>query len=1224
MSKSMIRPRRRWRKALIGLGALLVVLIVLVAAAPTLVSLGLGQGAICGALERRVNGTVSCDRFGLGWLGPQSASGLTVTGTDGRTTARLDLGVNAGLLGLLTGRVGALEVDVSGALSGEVRRDGSTSFEDLLVRSRPGVDASGRPATKAEAPAPLAGVPPTTVRIDGVSLELKEAGADIAMSFDDLAGALEYEPGGPVRLQLAGTTAGGSAPGSLTIAATGENVFDRRGALTLDGAAVKIDVALERVPVLLSQRSTELTALRATVTSDDLADHLAIVVEADAAIDGAEAGRLAADLILEQPVQPDGTLSLDLGRITGNVTGRGVPTALLQGAFAGTPIDVARDVGPSLDIDARFSIDGGRDVSVTVVGDAVRVDFAGIVDAQSRSIGGRLLKVSAVVSPDLVAEVADLTIDRPARVEIDVESFSIPPWTGEFKSQLAGVAATGVLTFTAPVAVAREASSLVVESLGARFETAALREGLRLDGSAVVDGAEASFDVTASGFVGQDGSIDVSRAEPVGTAALRGVRPATLSRLFPGLKTYVTAGVTAPVDLTVATSGAVSALRADLEVAGSGHELALTAVRAGDLLRVTDARASLALTPALVAALQEGAEAPIALAEPARLEVGLEPFELPQGGSLAEAPVRGRLDAARVVVQGLADLQEPVALQDMTAEFSSRGGEILAITAEGSAGLRRVQPDAPVALVSFGATVRRTADAFEVPQGELRLSEVTVANVEPLLGCAAGALSAWIGESGNAEMAFRADAGAYEATIKADFSPRLRGEFEAAADGDVISVTSGEATVSLSKRALQQRLAPPPTDGPAKPAGVKVMADLPLALHVRSLRLPRAPLSGRSFDPATADLELLLTGGPLVLMDPQLGGSSIEDLRIALSCDDLSEGLTLEIGGDVKAQGGETGALKVRGRLTGLVTDGVMTPDTAELAMTATAHRIHSAVVDAVAGWQGLLVAAVGPSMNLDAEARRFSRTTGNLQVRVDTPNGWLEGRAVGRENTLRIHGTKPLEAELQITPPFRERLLSRIHPLLADIRTTEGPLQATLGGAVIPLDGDVSRLRGDVELTIGLVEFDSGSVTLALLTLFNASNAETIPGEIEPIKARLRKGIVTYERFAVKIGEYTLVYSGQVDLNKRTVDLRTEIPLAGLAHTFRELEGYADKIVVPLVTRGRLGALKKEDTQIDPDFDVAKAAAEAGIGGLLEDVSKETGIPIGDILDDIFKQKKD
>jgi hypothetical protein len=194
---------------------------------------------------------------------------------------------------------------------------------------------------------------------------------------------------------------------------------------------------------------------------------------------------------------------------------------------------------------------------------------------------------------------------------------------------------------------------------------------------------------------------------------------------------------------------------------------------------------------------------------------------------------------------------------------------------------------------------------------------------------------------------------------------------------------------------------------------------------------------------------------------------------------------------------------------------------------------------------------------------------------------------------------------------------------LLADIRTTEGPLGATLGSATVPLDGDVSRLRADLDMTIGAVEFDSGSVTLALLTLFNASNAAPIPGQIEPIKVRIRKGVVTYERFAVKIDVYSLVYSGKINLNKRTVDLRTEIPLAGLAQRFKDLEGYADKIVVPLVTRGRLGELKKEDTQIDPEFDIGKAALEAGVGGLLEDVSKETGIPVGDILDDIFKQKK-
>ena len=36
------KPRRRWRIALFGLGALVIVLIVLVAAAPTLVNLGVG------------------------------------------------------------------------------------------------------------------------------------------------------------------------------------------------------------------------------------------------------------------------------------------------------------------------------------------------------------------------------------------------------------------------------------------------------------------------------------------------------------------------------------------------------------------------------------------------------------------------------------------------------------------------------------------------------------------------------------------------------------------------------------------------------------------------------------------------------------------------------------------------------------------------------------------------------------------------------------------------------------------------------------------------------------------------------------------------------------------------------------------------------------------------------------------------------------------------------
>ena len=174
-----------------------------------------------------------------------------------------------------------------------------------------------------------------------------------------------------------------------------------------------------------------------------------------------------------------------------------------------------------------------------------------------------------------------------------------------------------------------------------------------------------------------------------------------------------------------------------------------------------------------------------------------------------------------------------------------------------------------------------------------------------------------------------------------------------------------------------------------------------------------------------------------------------------------------------------------------------------------------------------------------------------------------------------------------------------------------------SIAGARLPLDGDVSRLKADIEITIGNVEFDSGSVTLGLLTILNASNAKTIPGRIEPIIAKIRKGVVTYDRFEVIIDKYTMAYSGTIDLNTQTVDIRTEIPLDALAVTIKELQGYADQIVVPLVTRGKFGNLK---TRIDPDFDIVGAIAKAGLSGLLKEKLGGKDLPLGKLLDGIFK----
>ena len=58
----------------------------------------------------------------------------------------------------------------------------------------------------------------------------------------------------------------------------------------------------------------------------------------------------------------------------------------------------------------------------------------------------------------------------------------------------------------------------------------------------------------------------------------------------------------------------------------------------------------------------------------------------------------------------------------------------------------------------------------------------------------------------------------------------------------------------------------------------------------------------------------------------------------------------------------------------------------------------------------------------------------------------------------------------------------------------------------------------------------------------------------IEPIKIKIRKGVVTYDSFTVRVHKIAMVWSGKVDLAKGTVDLRTEIPFADLSLAIKDL----------------------------------------------------------------------
>ncbi|MCH7799333.1 MAG: hypothetical protein IID28_12940 [Planctomycetes bacterium] len=1214
-------PRRLLKKALIAVGGVVSVLVLLAMLAPTILSSGPGRAAIRGAIQQRLDGTVALTGLDLGWFGPQSVTGFAVNAPDGVTAMDLDLTVNAGLFELLTGDVEAITVDLSGTIRGELRPDGSTTFANLFARSRAPHTPRAPQARPGDIDEPfsLAGVPPVTLRLGGLSVTLAEQGSSREYGLDDLHGELSYAPGEPVKLDLAADVTGAATPGSVTVTGQVAGLVDPDGVLTPGGASGRIDVRLRNVPVPLTDRPTEIRSLVLAVTSDDLTERIELVVKADAVIDGTESGMLEATLAIDDPVDADGSVNVRLERIRGHLVGRAVPTALLQGFLGGTPIVATRDIGPAIDIDADFSGGATRQVAVRIRAEAVEIDFDGTVDAARRLDAARL-HIAVAVHPELVLAITGLAIDRAADLVVDFDRLIVPPTDTPHWAR--DLAASGTVTLRQPVSVSMgtNESGVLLEGLELSVDMPSLGEGVTLGGSATLGGAETTLALTVRDILDEDASPALDGINASGVVSIRNIRPADVVALVPPEHAeLVRAALVGPVAVTVEATFGGGQLHADLRVEGDGLAAHGTATFGDETIHVAWAAASLEVSPELAAAMQRGVERPVALVSPVVTTLELEPFDFAWPlieGAETPSPIRGRIAFQEATLRQVPGLVEPLGIRDMEIAVTATGGPAPSITLAGTALLRRVATDIDLTALSYAATAT-FGDTMTVDGVSIGLRNLAVGSLDAITGGRAGdGLLEFVGATGNVVVTVsHVSTDAVRATVGVEF-PYLAGDFTADLADETVSITTDNTRITLPRAALQKRLGT--TAGPSPQT--TVVADVPMTLAIRALRVPLAMLAGEPFDGDAVDIDLELRGGPLVLDDAKIGRNSIKDLRITLTGSDLEAGLTAKVTGLVEFAGAaEPGRIELTGTVTDLMADGVLALPQATLAMIAKVNRLHTAVIDGLADMQGLLVAALGPRVDAVATASNFSRNSGVLEARFETSNGWLDGIVYGANNAVSIKADQPVLAELELTPPLRDRLLYKIHPLLADIRTTEQPVRVTIGESSIPLDGDVSRLDALLEITIGRVEIDRGSTALILLTLANASNAKTISGEIEPIKVRIRKGVVTYERFAVKLDKFTMIYSGSIDLNTRYVNLTAEVPLDSLAGTFHELEGLTDDVSVPILYRGPFGNVKAE---IEPEF-LAEAAATIGVRAGIDELEKKTGLPIGDILDSIFGKKK-
>jgi len=1067
------KPARRSKRILLAVGVLAGVLLLVVALLPTLLSKGLGRGRIASAIGSQLHGTVAIDALEVGWFGTQSVHGFSITDEAGVEAVRLDVTANVGLLALATGQVERLAIEISGKLDGRVREDGSTSFGDLIASSpRPKSAPDQKTPKTPREPAPgarnalLGGLPALDVTLAGLSvtLALPDATGARTLALDDVRGRLEYVPGGACGLELTTATTADGVTGSIDVRATADGLFDERGALQPGGTTIKADVTILSVPVPIGDAVQLLEKFAISATTDDLSESLAVGMQLS--VDGADApgDTLRVALTLDAPVTDDGRIAVGLDTISGEVTGSQVPTSLLQPFLADTPIVLARDVGPTCDVNAKFGGGETKDVTITLSSEGFTLDLAARVGGDGAVEGSRLV-ARATIDPDL----AGGAIETPAPVNLTMRSWSIPPRSADGALPIEGIAFDAQVTVGTLRLPLGEGEPLVVGATSIDLRSDALGDGVAVSGQATVTSAE---------------------------------------------------------------------LREPVTIMGTG------------------------------------------------LAVRFEP------------------DAERL---------------------TATGGARIVTAGEEPRDLGRFECDLAIEQNREGP----------VPTGTLTLAGLDLAAVESLLGREPETLTGWLGDAGDVTVALAPPGESWVSVESA--MPRLTGTFRAELVDEVVRVTADELTLTVGRQVLEAMLNQAP-DGeksgedetPPAVAAISVPADVPFTLAIESLHVPLAMISGEAFDAALVDIRATLRGGPLRLADADGDLSTIDALTVTVEAHDLAKGLAFEIGGSATGRGApEPGSLRAEGSVVNLIAeDGTLRTDAARINMVGSADGVATTIADTLLALEQLLVAAVGPSMSATFDAKDFSHHGGSLDGRIETTNGFMAGRVRGHEGDLLTSSDNQFHGELEITPPLREHILAPIHPILADVRTTEQPLRFRLtSDATIPGDGDVARLNADLEITIGAVEFDSGSLVLGILQLFEGSEGRsTIPGSIDPIIVQIRDGVITYRQFTVHVGKYALRYAGTVDLVKKRIDLRTEIPLDALGRSFSELEDYVEGIVVPIVTRG---TFDKNKTEIDPDFDLAAMLAKSGLRGLLDDLIKkntdedEDDDTLGNILGNIFKKKK-
>ncbi|MFO0963827.1 MAG: hypothetical protein U0625_13115 [Phycisphaerales bacterium] len=422
-------PRHRARFVLLVIAGIVALLAIAVAMLPTFISWGMLDGKVVRTVGAAVHGKVTLEGIDASWASGMGIRGLVIDDTEHGNRIEVSASVEQGLWELFTAGIRGLDVHLKGSVHTRRLADGSLALAKLPrpVLTEASSSSGGSSPVHVEVDPSLPAGTSINLFLDGITVQVDDPAGAVAAAVRDVKGSLELNAGGKTGVTLAGTTQVGQTSGSFELSASADKLVDANGRIVYERTPATLRAKASGLSFDAGGLAMRVADLDVDVTSQDLTGAVDAKATVHASVDGGAPTSLEMQLRAARLLDSKGKFVFDLGGLSGTVRAEGVPTAPLQRFLEGTPVVLARDLGPTVSLNASFADATGSGIRIDARSERATLRAEGAVDPATRAATLRTVALEATVDPALLRAAAGIELRAPARVTLNATDLLVPP-----------------------------------------------------------------------------------------------------------------------------------------------------------------------------------------------------------------------------------------------------------------------------------------------------------------------------------------------------------------------------------------------------------------------------------------------------------------------------------------------------------------------------------------------------------------------------------------------------------------------------------------------------------------------------------------------------------------------------------------------------------------------------------------------------------------------------